>query len=266
MRLIITFDICYNWVPITWYPQQWPLGSKEAEDHSSFRDCNRVGYQKTASLSLFTLKEMSHLEWRGAVCDALIRPKYTFATYVNPRRLIFRSDIQHDILSLSLSPPLSLSLSVTWRVWCVYTHRLRASLRFWHSSFFGAATNWKLPFRAHGRREIEINWFFRQADSHRDPRSLRFTIFGRNSRSRSWEPWRARRALERLRKKNEQIETKKRFAFLAYQISPLDNVASHTESFEMSAADGQNNNDKREAKKKGIKIAEASRAALRRRL
>lgn len=67
--------------------------------------------------------------------------------------------------------------------------------------------------------------------------------------------------LERLGRKNKQIERRRSFAFLAHRISPLDVVASRTESIEASAADGQNNNDKRQERKKGIKIAKATRVA-----
>lgn len=200
---------------------------KRVKDRSNFWDGNRVAESWPLRRDL----EVSHLWRRDSACDALIRPKYTFAACA---RIPGGSSSGRYPTQCPLCL-LSLSLSVCHLTPMACT---RASLRFWRSLLFGAATNWKLPSRARGRREIEINWFFRRAGLSPRPRPPRFTIFGRNSRSRSWEAWRARGALERLgrRKKAKQGAGASLFSLVHRILSNGTRCVTHAESIGASAS------------------------------
>lgn len=103
----------------------------------------------------------------------------------------------------------SLSVCHLMRLMRAYTHRPRASLRFWHSSLFGAATNWKLPSRARAVavRLRLIDFFDMRALTAAHGRSA--LPFSDETHDRDRENRDARGALKRLGRKNEQIEAKK---------------------------------------------------------
>lgn len=135
--------------------------AKEQGYRSSFCDRNRVGGQK-ASLLLFApslslslcrhQRSVSPAATRCPACDALIRPKYTFATRGSPEaRPPIRRLTSCATSSLCLSPD-------------THATRTHESLSLEPLSAFGALRFsvprqiGNYPFaRALGRREIEIN-------------------------------------------------------------------------------------------------------------
>jgi len=86
---------------------------KRVKDRSNFWDGNRVAESWPLRRDL----EVSHLWRRDSACDALIRPKYTFAACarIPGGSSSGRYPTQCPLCLLSLS----LFLSVTWRRWLV---------------------------------------------------------------------------------------------------------------------------------------------------
>lgn len=132
------------------------LWFEEVKDRSNFWDGNRVECQKVG-LSLYASRSVPPAATRCRVRCPYPTEIYFRRLRANPRRLILGSDIQRGVLSVSLL--------VCHLTPMAYT---RASLRFWRSSLFGAATNWKLPSRARAIAvRLRLIDFFDKRGTHR---------------------------------------------------------------------------------------------------